>query len=305
MLAEYAIIPEVFSADSYASPEASRQYLSVLKDGLRSRGLVRNLHSGAWLRFVEENRSRWDMTRIKELLKLIKRDRLCDSLACAEHEPNTASEWCQEALQSHESRPLQGIIADQVTAELYQETSLVASSAKLEETPWWLGGKNSIELKRATADYMRALGPTLRHSKSLMFIDPHLDPTRTDYRDFVELLKACGKREPAPTIEIHRLCYTDPKDKRLQPELEKTFKDSLTAVARDTDLRIEVFLWDHFHDRYLISNLIGILIPNGFDTEANPSITRWARLDREHRDSVEKEFAPNTPSHVLRHAFKI
>lgn len=64
-------------------------------------------------------------------------------------------------------------------------------------------------------------------------------------------------------------------------------------------LHVEVFLWNDFHDRYLISNLIGIPIPNGFDAETNPSITRWARLDSEHRTSVEKEFDQTSVMHRL------
>lgn len=305
MLAEYAIIPDVFSPSSYASPEASRLYLSALKEGIRSRGLVRNLHSGGWLRYVEENRDRWDMSRIKELLKVIVRDRLCDGPACGESVPSTPIEWCQEALGSHMVSPLQGIIADQQTADLHEGENLIAPATQLTEKTWWLNGKNSVELKRTTEAYLKELGPTLKHSNSIMFIDPHLDPTRHDYKDFVELLKACGKRVPAPRIEIHRLCYTDPKDKRLQLGWENTFKDSLGAVARDSGLKVEVFLWDDFHDRYLISNLIGILIPNGFDTESNPSITRWARLDREHRESVENEFHPAFKRHQLLQRFTV
>ncbi|MCX6854964.1 MAG: hypothetical protein NTV80_08680, partial [Verrucomicrobia bacterium] len=222
MLAEYAISPEVFSPSSYATPEASKLYLSALIDGIRSRGLVRNLHSGNWLRYVNENSDRWDKFRFKELLKSM-RDRLCDSPACSGSVPSTAVEWCQEALDSHTVSPLQGIIADQPTADLYHAENLIASATQLAENKKWLGGKNSVELKRTTEDYLQVLGPTLKHSNSIMFIDPHLDPTRHDYKDFVELLKACDKRVPAPRIEIHRLCYTDPKDKRLQLGWEKTF----------------------------------------------------------------------------------
>ncbi len=315
MLAEYAITPEVFSASAYTTPEASRHYLSALKEGIRSRGLVRNLHSGAWLRFVEANRDRWDMSRIKELLKVIMRDRLCDSPACSESVPSTPVQWCQEALESHAVSPLHGIIADQPTADLYQGENLIAPATQLTEKTWWLGGKNSVELKRSTEAYSKELGPTLRHSKSIMFIDPHLDPTRDNYADFVELIKACGTRTPGPKIElhgkieIHRVCYSGSGKDRIvtttHAEWEDRFKSRLGQTVRQMGLKVQVFLWDDFHDRYLISNLIGILIPNGFDTESNPSTTRWARLDPGHRDSVEKEFDPAFERHRLLHRFAI
>lgn len=308
MLAEYAITPEVFSPSFYATPEASRHYLSALKEGIRSRGLVRNLHSGGWLRYVEENRDRWDMSRIKELLKVIVRDRLCDGPACSESVPSTPVQWCQEALESHGVSPLQGIIADQPTADLHEGETLIAPATQLTEKTWWLGAKNSVELKRSTEAYLKELGPTLRHSKSIIFIDPHLDPTRDNYGGFVELLKACGTRTPAPRIEIHRVCYSGSgRERQIVSETEwrSRFNTVLGQTVRQMGLQVEAFLWDDFHDRYLISNLIGILMPNGFDTETNPSTTRWARLDRDHRDSVEKEFDPAFERHRLLYRFAI
>lgn len=311
MLSEYAIIPDVFCPSAYASPEASKFHLSLLKDAIRSRGLVRNLHSGGWLRFVQENRDRWDMSRIKELLKVIVRDRLCYSTACGEAVPSTAAEWCQEALESHVVSPLQGIIADQPTADLHNDENLIAAATQLTEKTWWTGGKNSIELKRTTNGYLEALGPTLRHSNSIWFIDPHLDPDRPDYRGFSDLLRACGSRKPAARIQIHRVCYLGSGRERQiitadkYGEWENRFRTILGSVVREADLKVEVFFWDDFHDRYLISNLIGILMPNGFDTDAEKPVTRWARLDRDHRDSVEREFDPPSSPHALRYRFSI
>lgn len=185
---------------------------------------------------------------------------------------------------------------------------MIAAATRLTEQKRWLGDKNSVELKRTTENYLQVLGPTLRHSKSIMFIDPHLDPTRDNYKDFVELLKACGTRMFAHRIEIHRVCYSGSGRERQvvsETEWRLRFNSVLGQTVRQMGLEVEVFLWDDFHDRYLISNLIGILIPNGFDTESKPSTTRWARLDREHRDSVEKEFDPASRKRTLHYRFKL
>jgi len=75
---------------------------------------------------------------------------------------------------------------------------------------------------------------------------------------------------------------------------------------RAAGLRIEVFLWDDFHDRYLISNLIGVSMPNGFDTITHrTSVTRWTRLGRDDRDDVQREFDPASARHALRHQFVV
>lgn len=300
MLAEYALIPDVFAQSSYASPESCDRHLRNLKDGLISRGLVRNLHSGGWCNYVQKHSDRWDK-RGRELLKKLKQQgRLCDILPCTDELPENAAAWCAEALASHAQVPLGGIVADETTAANHSDDDAVAPVTNLTEQTWWLGGKNSIELKRTTDAYLQALGPTLRHSNLIMLIDPHLDPTSRNYSGVVDLLRECGPRKPNPVIQIHRVCGTGSGRERqfpLLPEWKQRFDSVLGETVRRNGLNVEVFLWDDFHDRYLVSNLIGILMPNGFDTDS--SITRWARLDREHRDSVEREFDPPSSPHKL------
>jgi len=308
MIAEYALIPDVFAPASYASPEACDRHLRELKEGIISRGVVRNLHNGGWWSFIEKHRDRWDK-RGRELLKKLKQQgRLCGAVSCAGEAPEDSAGWCVEALASHAQAPLSGIVADDLTATEHLGNDAVAPVTKLTEQTWWMGGKNSIELKRTTDAYLQALEPTLTHSKSIMFIDPHLDPTLSHYGSIVEMLRACGSRTPGPRIEIHRVCYSGSgpgRQIRTNAEWEECFKAVLGQTVRQSGLGVEVFIWTDFHDRYLISNLIGILIPNGFDIELNPSITRWARLDHEHRDSVQREFDPPSGAHKLHHRFTI
>ena len=87
---------------------------------------------------------------------------------------------------------------------------------------------------------------------------------------------------------------------------QRRFRDGMSANLRAARLHAEVFVWDDFHDRYLISNLVGISLPNGFDTTRNPdSITRWTRLGRCDRDDVQREFDPASRRHALHTRFTI
>jgi hypothetical protein len=71
-------------------------------------------------------------------------------------------------------------------------------------------------------------------------------------------------------------------------------------------LNAEVFIWDDFHDRYLISNLIGISCPNGFDTTTDQNdITTWTKLGKTDKDDVQREFDPASNKHQLKHKFKV
>jgi hypothetical protein len=313
MLAEYAILPDVFDPTKHASGEACDRHLRALKDCVMSQAIVRNLHAGGWWRYMDENRGRWHMMGKELLKKLMKQGRLSDSSKCSEDLPDAPSAWCAEALASHSQSALDGIVADDATTNSLPAHPLVSSVSNLGESAWWRGGRNSIELKRTMEDYLKALEVTLRHSNSLMFIDPHLDPNPDDrnqkrYHDFPKLIEACGKRDTPIQIEIHRVCYSGSSESRVlrsNGEWQQGFQNALGNAVRKTGAKVEVFIWDDFHDRYLISNLIGILLPNGFDVQTNATITRWARLDRDHQDSVQREFDPAAGKHQLRWRFTI
>jgi hypothetical protein len=126
---------------------------------------------------------------------------------------------------------------------------------------------------------------------------------------FVDLLAHAGHRKPSPLIEIHRVCYegSGPGRRILDvTELEQGFRHALAGPLAMAGLQATVFVWDDFHDRYLISNLLGISLPNGFDTTKDPkSVTTWTRLGRTERDDIQKEFDEASGRHTLRGQFTI
>ncbi|MCY3760109.1 MAG: hypothetical protein OXH50_02565 [Gemmatimonadetes bacterium] len=110
-------------------------------------------------------------------------------------------------------------------------------------------------------------------------------------------------------IEVHRVCYEGSgRNRRLLRinELEQDFRQELAAPLRAAGLKVEVFVWDDFHDRYLISNLIGISLPNGFDTTSNQAdVTTWTRLGKRESDDVQREFEEASGRHKLHGTFRI
>jgi hypothetical protein len=143
-----------------------------------------------------------------------------------------------------------------------------------------------------------------------MFIDPHLDPTRPSYSGFGKLLMAAARgRDCPPKIELHRVCYVGHGPDRIVPS-ERDWSDKFESLRPALDragLRAHVFIWDDLHDRYLITNLIGLLMGNGFDVSGNADeLTTWARISRDDRESVQREFDhPNNAFHELRADFSI
>jgi len=310
LLAEYAVTPDVFDTTSYSSEEVCRLLLQSISEVLTTEGLVRDLRGGEWRALFKEDSRTWHR-RGKELLK-----KLAMQGRLIEHEPVNGTppvddgEWCEEALNSHSRSPMGGgVIATQSVKAKYISEPLVASIDRLTAAPWWVSRSSSVRLARNTAEYRHNLEPILRCANSLQFIDPHLDPTRHQYREFVDLLVYAGHRQPAPLIEIHRVCYegSGPSRRILNlDDLERDFRRALARPLAAAGLQATVFIWDDFHDRHLISNLVGVSLPNGFDTTNDPrSVTTWTRLGRNDRDDVQKEFDKSSGRHAIRRQFTI
>jgi hypothetical protein len=307
LLAEYALTPGVFDVAAYTSEEACGAHLQTLKDVLLHEGLVRNLRSGEWAKTFDDSSRQWHR-RGKELLKtLLAQQRVVLADAARPTAPQTDADWCDEAMKSHDAscpkRPLAGVIATDATAVPHARSGIVSSVSKLSSAPWWASRSCSLRLKRTFEDYKAALDPVLQHANSLIFVDPFIDPEdHHQYGDLMKLLEGLRDRAVKPLVEIHRAAWYDGgNDKRAQVnKVVAALTPGITEVAETAGLAVDVFLWNDIHDRFLITNLIGISLPYGFGTtKKSDEHTFWTRLGRKDRDAVEKHFDPacRTPCH--------
>ena len=308
LFAEYAVTPDVFDSNCYASEELCAARLENIREALLSEGIVRDLRNGAWSQLFMNQDRQWHR-RAKELVrKLASQNRMNVFTPQLSGAPTADSEWCDEALATHGIEPLAGIIVTDSVSSGYKGQSIVAPIDKLGSAPWWSKRSPSMRLDRSFKDYQNALSLILKKANSIMFIDPHLDPTQPRYQGFITLLKAASNRSPAPLIEIHRVCYRGSgQDRQIDiPQLEADFRNALTEPLTEVGLNVEIFLWDDFHDRYVLSDLVGISLPNGLDTtKKSNSTTTWTRLGRSDRDDVQKEFDEASHRHTLQTKFTI
>lgn len=307
LLGEYALTPGVFEATAYSSEEVCGLHLQALKDVLLHEGLVRNLRAGEWVKAFDDSSRPWHQ-RGKELLKKLRtQKRIVLADAAVATAPQTDADWCAEAIASHAARPLAGVIATDATAVPHAHNPIVSSVSKLSSATWWASRSPSLRLGRTRVDYETALAPVLRHANSLIFIDPFIDPTdHHQYRDLMALLAGLRTRSVKPLVEIHRAAwYGGGNDKRPQVnEVVEALTPAITTTARAAGLSVDVFLWDDIHDRYLITDLIGISLPYGFGTtRASNAQTTWTRLGRDDRDAVQRDFEP--ARRAPRHRFTV
>lgn len=309
LLSEYIITPDVFDITSYSLEEVGDLYLRNIKEVILHEALVRNLRDGRWFEVFKNDGRSWHK-RGKELLKkLVTQNRLREFLPVLEEDPRNDIGWCQEGIASHERDSISGIIATSPICEKFSGNNIVAPIDRLQNATWWQERSPSIRLKRNTTEYQVNLNLILECSNSIMFIDPHLDPKQHGYREFINLLNLMTMRSSKPLIELHRVCYFGSGPSRniiSNIEWEEIFRGSLNETLSNAGIEADVFIWDDFHDRFLITDIIGINLANGFDISGNPnSITTWTRLGRNDRDDIQREFDPSSGRHTLRHRFTL
>jgi|SRR5271166_2873915 len=299
MLTELALIPDIFEAGCYSSPEACALHLTYLKDPLLSEVLIRDLRNGDWAKHVRGSMGKWHPRGQELLLRLVTGKRLRLFASSLSKTPTNDDEWCDEAVASHASENLAAILACPAVAARHKASPTVASIEEVTNSAWWRGRSPTIRPSRAVDSYLTHLRLVLGTANSFMFIDPHLDPTRQHYSDFIQILRALRRPAIQPLIEIHRVCYEGSGPNRLiftgamRAELEKRFRDSWATDLRAAGLSVKVFVWPDLHDRYLLTDLIGIDMNNGFDCSTDPHAkTTGSRMGRAQADEVQREHDP-------------
>lgn len=307
MLEEYVIVPDVFDPAAYSNPAFIEMCLRHLKEPLLQEALVRDLCDGGWGQFCIENSGSLHRLCKEIVRKLAQNNRLRRFPRHHGADPATSCDWCREGLGTSALDQLTGIIVGHNTKQNFTQSE-VASIEKLTGTPWWQSRSPSVTVDRKTGEYLRVLHRVLLQANSLMFIDPNLDPSGYNYREFIKLLEPLAGRAIRPRIEIHRSkCKGDGPARTFPNEAdwEAAFASFGNALA-GMNLKAEVFFWDDFHDRYLIADVIGISVPAGFDVTGRLNdCSTWGRLGRVDKESIQRQFDPAARPGSLRWRFTV
>lgn len=308
LISEYALTPDVFAEATHPDEQLAVLCFSMLRDTLMTEGVVRNLCSGSWRNVFAANDRQWHR-RGKELLKkMVSQGRLRNYPQVLNILPESDAGWLEEALATNGQETLKGVVTTLENAELHRGNPLVASITELNRARWWMERGNTVRLNRTLDEFTKHLSLLFSCSNHLVFIDPYLDPSEPNYNDFIPILELAITLQPTIRIEIHRVITTGSGLNR-EVLSESSWESRFIEVLPDAlnqKMNAEVFLWDDFHDRYLISNIAGISLPHGLDTSRQQqSITSWTRIDRAARDDVMREFDPASSWHKCQGSFVI
>jgi hypothetical protein len=308
MLLDLALVPEVFEEGAYSVGELCGHCLRTLTDVLLEQAVVRDLRNGAWSKHMKLKPGQWHPATAEIIEALAKQKRLYLFPPALSMEPDESREWCYEALATHKAAPLDGIVCGNGVSGDFPGDALVQPLEKIHDSTWYKNRTMSVRLRRQSADYLKQLQVILKWSSSAMFIDAHLDPSRPGYAEFYRLLETARRRPVPPLIELHRCSYDGVGASRRMlsyGDVDSMFAP-LSAILKNARLKATVFVWDTMHDRYLITNLIGLSVPNGFDiSNDTKALTTWTRVSPKDSEDIQREFDPASRRHQLRWQFDI
>ena len=297
MLSEYSLGSCIFDIDCYVGDDKERRQLcySKLKELkeiiLEEEALVRDLRDGGWSKYILNLQKQKHLNIHQNTKYIIEGLRLRKIQAAqATKLPSSHDEWCQEAIDSHRNEPLNAILTSQKTALNFPNVAEVCSIEELTIARWLQTHSCSVRLKRNIQEYLKYLEVVLNQARMIKFIDPYFDPdplTGKSYRDFHHLINAARKdiKAAKKNIEIHLVKKFSEADAKQQFQ-------TLSPTLNNAHLTAQVFFWDDFHDRYLITDIIGISLNNGFNTDN--TLTTWTKLSKSDRNNINDEFKPDS-----------
>lgn len=308
LVMEISLIPDILDITTYQNVSVGNALLCNVLSEIYQDGIVSNLRNGDWYNYVLTCKTRnWFPNAISILKSLHINNRIKDRPPRLNTFQFDDEHWCLEAISLASTHSLQGIICAQAVFNRIGVHPKLTCISGLHATPWWNNRIRSIRVNHNLADYQQHLEPIIMCSNSLMIIDRFLDPSETRYKRLITLIESICSGGYVPRIELHRVEYrgNNRGDVRTHVYWENRFRMGLSTLSPTFKRNIEVFVWDHFHDRYLITDIIGIHSGSGFDIKNNKPATRWSKLDNSARDDMQFEFDPASPIHILKHRFHI
>ncbi len=313
MLHEFVILPEVFDESAFQKdPTLGVKLLELLK-GILANGTLTDVHPASGARVITPQRVRRLPQNIRKdvesYLKLI-RDQGCimaEYLTLGSPPPADDDGLEEAILRSCAATGFDGIVVslDVIPEERRDNLRWVKLAKLLESEPWKASRRRTQALSQNRGEYGRLLPSVLRHAAEVVLIDPYLSCEQDKCWNLLKLIEEIILARPgssrASTITIHaEALYDDPERMRREAS---PWKGKLEQLVR-SELYIKrcvVNFWRQrdgsdrkMHDRYIMTERAGIIVPNGLECySSGGNTTVWALMEPDDRKRVLAEYRDN------------
>jgi hypothetical protein len=293
MIHEYALEPELVA--TWGNRHDFRYF--VEKFGFGQPRVV-SRYPKPWKRLVWEafrSPDDLDRTRMVELLQRIgepmvhRRDYLW----------NAGRTWVENAQAEHRRAPFHAILARE---NPHHDTSILVASALEATTPLWAVPRGVTVMRRA-ADMATAVAAMLRIAEVIVFVDPYFGPDSLRHRRTLEaFLQAVneGRAVDGPgRLEVHTSMDEDRTGTRafFEAECQHRLPHSIPAGVALTVVRLlERPQGTQLHNRYVLTDLGGVLFGAGLDEGDDGATDDVQLLDRAQYEERWQQYASDTPA---------
>lgn len=305
MLYEFALSPGIFERDLITSHDHLARDLVRFLDGLQQNGLIGNLCDGELRREIGRKLAALPSGKLREELRyglemLDKRQRFIDRPYAGPGWPDDDATWLQEAVTSHSNEAFYSIVTTEATANGQQCPLCTLRIGSVCSSSLWAGRQNSRRVERRATAFQDVLRPVLRNAKSLMLIDPHIQPERARYfRSLQAMVQLAYNRFVSNSLkffEIHS------KTNANHSWYHDEFRSRVGPLI-PSGCQVRLILWedpgDRFHNRFILTNFCGISVDRGLD-ESDHGLDHddWEIIDERHREDVWNRFrTTGTPAY--------
>jgi len=215
---------------------------------------------------------------------------------------NNEHNWLTNAEAEHARRPFRAIVA---SANPNACAFVLVGEDVRETNPLWRVNRTSV-VERQPTPMAQALAPFLRVADAILFVDPHFNPNRPNYRQtLLEFLGAIFDRRECrlPTrIEIH--LSADGDDKPTAQFFDQSCRANLPNLT-PFGVQLQIFRWrqrpggQELHNRYVLTNMGGVRFGAGLDAGDLGETDEVELLDDETYSLRWAEYDPAGPAFDL------
>jgi hypothetical protein len=293
MIHEFAIEPELAAT---WGDRASFKYF-ITKFGLGEGRLVSRFPK-KWKKMVWESfRSSNDM-ELKRLEELI--TRITEKMVNrSPYKWQPDKSWLNNAEDEHQQHPFYAILSRQNPR--VRDYILIGDELGDSENVLWNVSRGKT-VKRKAREMALAVLNMLSNCEAAIFIDPHFGPENSRYRrplkEFFAFLGNNRGGQLPSRIEVHSSNKADPDFFR------DTCKEELTKLI-PKGLKVKFIQWKErtdgvkLHNRYILTDIGGVLFPNGLDEGKEQDMDDVSLLNRAQYELRWSQYAGQDPAFDL------
>lgn len=308
LLGELSVTPQVFLRSAFQSDDDAQRALQVLSRRILEEALARDLRDGEWGDFLWGLDASTMHLKAKDLIRKLREENRLASVpkatSCGLLDVQSETAWLEEALALDTRLPCFGTV---VSPCVESKSPRVAKVNELSEADWWdeILKEATVRVARSLPSYRESLRAVLEGARSIMIIDPHAEPESDHYDSLLELILGCRRPADAPLVELHRVRYRGSGPSR------DFYVDWRSAFARWSErlrkagIRVHVYIRSAFHDRFVITDQVGLGLSNGLDLSRRGEKLTISRLSRSVADGVRSDFTRNSSNPRVADVFPI